>query len=276
MWRRSSRRSGCFNPLCVGAGLQTKPPTAGLDDCRDVSIPSVSGRVFRQGEGEGREAEGEGFQSPLCRGGSSDTPRIMRGWTIFGFQSPLCRGGSSDPRSRRSTSWTPKFQSPLCRGGSSDVLGSLKAERKGKFQSPLCRGGSSDEIRFSPGGRKAKFQSPLCRGGSSDLSGGPRRIAPACFNPLCVGAGLQTASVRSGANKPQRFQSPLCRGGSSDMMAAILANQNEIVSIPSVSGRVFRRTLPPWQTCAHVVSIPSVSGRVFRPAGKGNRGLAGC
>ncbi len=85
-----------------------------------VSIPSVSGRVFRHGECAKRGKQAPSF-NPLCVGAGLQTVGRNRALRARGtFQSPLCRGGSSDAVHLDGDGGEIEFQSPLCRGGSSD------------------------------------------------------------------------------------------------------------------------------------------------------------
>ncbi len=142
---RSPRR---FNPLCVGAGLQTRAGVPFRVQRRPVSIPSVSGRVFRRVGGELWERRGYRSFNPLCVGAGLQTPagrgvtggggtvsipsvsgRVFRrrgphgGRHRGGGFNPLCVGAGLQTRARNATRRTTRrFQSPLCRGGSSDPV----------------------------------------------------------------------------------------------------------------------------------------------------------
>ncbi len=87
------------------------------------------------------------------------------------------------------------------------------------------------------------------------------------FNPLCVGAGLQTCPPSRFLLRARCFN-PLCVGaGLQTMCSTGLPGRSRKVSIPSVSGRVFRLQAAIDAYVNRGVSIPSVSGRVFRPSG---------
>ncbi len=63
---------GGFNPLDAGALLQTAGFRRDHPHGPQVSIPSMPGRFFRQRYDRIQVVESNTFQSPRCRGASSD------------------------------------------------------------------------------------------------------------------------------------------------------------------------------------------------------------
>ncbi len=277
-----------FNPLCVGAGLQTLP--AGNErrnthvsipsvsgrvfrlhriplsndtvvsipsvsgrvfrhqrhkmqvELQEVSIPSVSGRVFRPGSSTTREPRIARFQSPLCRGGSSDQPRHGRPQGRVVVSIPSVSGRVFRRRSsRRSRSAWPRFQSPLCRGGSSDYADTVERLAAGAVSIPSVSG-------------------RVFRRGAHTAGA----VTKGRFNPLCVGAGLQTRLPEFWLRSIRKFQSPLCRGGSSDRGADRCGPGRSMFQSPLCRGGSSDRGPPGAVPGVLPVSIPSVSGRVFR------------
>ena len=186
------------------------------------------------------------------------------------FQSPRCRGASSDPNKFGYVDGKPVvgFQSPRCRGASSDGPGPGSFEREREVSIPSMPG------RFIGPGRAL---SP----GPADVVSIPSM--PGRFIGLdtlvkIYHAGLGLVSIPSMPGRfigrvspglrrpgPCAFQSPRCRGASSDAGHAPDAPRRAPgVSIPSMPGRFIGR-LHYGPSSRYgldtLVSIPSMPGR---------------
>ena len=215
---------------------------------RAVSIPSMPGRFFRRGLGDSTKTQKQKVSIPSMPGRFFRLQIVRNPWgrKRRPFQSPRCRGASSDI-----SVWfdadtdAEAFQSPRCRGASSDAVLRPVPGHSEKFQSPRCRGASADifkidkdEIYYEkvsipsmPGRffRPVLLRSAIAAAGYVSIPSMPGRFfrrlheqagmgrrGPG-FNPLDAGALLQTTpdqflclATNTG------FQSPRCRGASSD------------------------------------------------------------
>ncbi len=164
-----------------------------------VSIPSMPGRFFRRAPARSAGKTRKTFQSPRCRGASSDGRRTGK---------PRGRNRrvsipSMPGRFFRHAGWhlsydreLRMFQSPRCRGASSDPHRSTKDEGSilqvsipsmpGRFFRP---GACCNPLHYPPGvsipSMPGRFFRRTGRRASESLPSG-------CFNPLDAGALLQT------------------------------------------------------------------------------------
>ncbi len=204
----------------------------------------MPGRFFRPRLPVGYARPIKGF-NPLDAGALlQTTPMFARPWSMRAFQSPRCRGASSDEAgNRRKEGEALAFQSPRCRGASSDTDAPPPVRTGGSRFNPLDAGALlQTPTACWPMGVASPFQSPRCRGASSDatvpyadvrqalgfnpLDAGallqtplPVQEAPSWqpgFNPLDAGALLQTECNETLERGEVEFQSPRCRGASSD------------------------------------------------------------
>ena len=191
-----------------------------------VSIPSMPGRFFRPNPSIPPALQAKYGFNPLDAGALLQTRDATRDWLVgVMFQSPRCRGASSDVRFiRESVSHSSTFQSPRCRGASSDRRRLTRARPPcSVFQSPRCRGASSDSGRYLTAWAVPKFN-PRCQR-SSRLAGRPatRSTSSPSFNPRCQRSSDAGCSLRQVPDKP--FQSSMPGLLQQDVRLFVLADE---------------------------------------------------
>jgi hypothetical protein len=271
--RTEERRKPFQSPLCRG-GSSDIPDRAHRRSYTVVSIPSVSGRVFRLR-----------FLltnvDPCAVSIPSVSGRVFRRSTFPHV--PRTRHVSIPSVSGRV--FRPPTAQPIPSRGPSVSIPSVPGRvfrRAGEVQLSHPREVSIPSVSGRVFRRAVQafindpwgvFQSPLCRGGSSDpRPGGSMQDATHGFNPLCVGAGLQTGAYHRSARWTCSFQSPLCRGGSSDAnKPQRVSYMNDKFQSPLCRGGSSDLPTGGGTILVGGVSIPSVSGRVFRQGSHGPR-----
>ncbi len=163
------------------------------------------------------------------------------------FQSPRCRGASSDGHPQDQREKHARRFNPLDAGALLQTAGELvnHADEIAGFQSPRCRGASSDTpVGTCPMTVNCVCFNPLDAGALLQTHTGVQKMKVAYFkfqSPRCRGASSDRVRVATRYITPPEFQSPRCRGASSDGRAGGPRRVCRLgVSIPSMPGRFFR------------------------------------
>ncbi len=209
-----------FNPLDAGALLQTVLPVEGDQAASQSFNPLDAGALLQTEILEDGTISVDRFQSPRCRGASSDSTPATASVTAAGVSIPSMPGRFFRPyRPCREARVPPRFN-PLDAGALLQTTFSIAHNY-------------SLGIRFNPLDAGALLQTVSQPGGA--LAGLTVSI------PSMPGRFFRLRFLHDGNTPHYRFQSPRCRGASSDLAGQNTARQQEMeVSIPSMPGRFFR------------------------------------